>query len=260
MSQQGADILTAGVHLLFRPQPLTAPLNQQGGNAPLHRPAVKSVLRSGTYPVGYSQDLGGGQGDLVDYFLPRCGEEHQWMKRLVAVSAVEISQQIGFRVQSRFQSKGQSSGKAARRIAGEGSVQIDAVLWHHLFGSGIEGAGICQRQEDDVPRQSRRVQFSSQAAQCLGPHIFAPMDPACDNQCSAPCGAAQADCIQRRSIRYRERYVFPLTRQKCCPTKNHTATSEVSVSNTTMDSSSRRAYSSLVSLMRLTGRYSVTRP
>ena len=82
-----------------------------------------------------------------------------------------------------------------------------------------KGAGICQRQEDDVPRQSRRVQFSSQAAQCLGPHIFAPMDPACDNQCSAPCGAAQADCIQRRSIRYRERYVFPLTRQKCCPTK-----------------------------------------
>ena len=186
MAQQGADILTAGVHLLFRPQPLTAPLNQQGGNAPLHRPAVKPVLRSGTDPVGYSQDLGGGQGDLVDHFLPHCGEEHQWMKRLIAVSAVEISQQIGFRVQSRLQSKGQPSGKAARRIAGESSVQIDAVLRHHLFGSGIEGTGICQRQEDDVPRQSRRVQFSSQAAQCLEPHIFASMDPACDDQCSAP--------------------------------------------------------------------------
>ena len=217
-------------------------------------------MGGGADPVVHCQRPGGRQGGPVHRLRPRCGEEHQRIEGLVAVPAVQVGQKVGRLVEGSFQRIGQPGRQGARRIAGEGPVQVDSVLRHHLFSSGVKASGIGQRQEDDVSRQFRRIQLHSQAAQGLHPHILAAVDPRCDHQRPARSRSAQAEGLQRLCAGHRQRDSHLPPWRQCHSTEYHTATSFSSVSNTTIDSSSRRAYSSFVSLMRHTGRYSVTRP
>ena len=120
--QERIDILTAGCHFLFRPHPLPATLKQQGRDALLHRPAIKSVLSSGANAVRHGQTLCRLKGCTIDSLRSCNREKHQRAQGFVAISAVQVRQQIRDGIERLLQRKGQPKGQAPLWISGKDTI------------------------------------------------------------------------------------------------------------------------------------------
>ena len=172
---------------------------------------------------------------------------------------MQIGQKIRHRIEAILQSKGQPLTQASISVSGKCPVEIDPVFRDHPLGACIKSVRICQRQQNYIPGHGGWIQLLSQSPESLYPHILTAMHSGSHHQCPAGFCTAQADTVQRLGIRNRKRHPLSLPGQDGLSAKGHTASSS-SASKTTIDSSRRRAYSSRVSLIRLTGRYSVTCP
>ena len=170
---------------------------------------------------------------------------------------MDIQQKIRLRIDRLLNHPGNSLCLCSILAAREFPIQIFAVRRIQLLHAGIKSPGIHQRQQNQLSAQLVAVQGLCQTSKRQYSVIFAAVHTGCDSKCFSRPGAAKQPGIQTAAAGNRQPHPPSFSGCKRKSAKSHTLSS---VSKTTMDSRSLRAYSSFVSPIRSTGRCSVTRP